>query len=97
MLFYLGIVADHDTFAFPDLDLILALARLLERPHDLLYSLSQDRVLGEFHKPTEFLGFWSLIRSAACATFSLFCCMRSSQSSGLLNRVASGPLSLKPP
>jgi hypothetical protein len=54
MLFYLGIVADHDTFAFPDLDLILALARLLERPHDLLYSLSQDRVLGEFHKPTEF-------------------------------------------
>ena len=60
-----------------------------KRVHDL-------PVLGEFHKPTEFLGFWSLIRSAACATISLFCCMRSSQSSGLLNRVASGPLSLNP-
>jgi hypothetical protein len=55
-----------------------------------------EPVVGEFPKRTEFLRFFGLIPSGACATFSLFFCMPSSPSSGLLNPVASGPLSPVP-
>jgi hypothetical protein len=38
---------------------------------------SVDGVGGEFRKFPEFLSFFSLIPSSACATFSLFFCMPS--------------------
>jgi len=50
------------------------------------------RVVGEFRKCPEFSSLLSWIPFRPCATFSLFFCMRSSPSSGLLNPVASAPL-----
>ena len=47
---------------------------------------------GEFRKFPEFLSFFSLIPSSACATFSLFFCMRSLSPSGWFNPADSGPL-----
>ena len=44
---------------------------------------------GEFRKFPEFLSFFSLIPSSACATFSLFFCMPSLSSSGLVDPVGS--------
>ena len=44
---------------------------------------------GEFRKFPEFLSFFSLIPSSACATFSLFFCVRSLSSSGLADPVGS--------
>src|SRR5215831_12031652 len=55
-----------------------------------------ELVHGEFRKRPEFLRFFSLIPSRACATFSLFFSIPSSPSSGLLNPVVSGPLSPSP-
>ena len=54
--------------------------------------LRNHAVVGEFLKPIEFLSFWSLIPSRACATFLLFFCIRSSPLSGLFSLVASKPL-----
>jgi mono/diheme cytochrome c family protein len=56
------------------------------------HRIQDEPVVGEFRKRLEFLSFFSLIPSEACATFSLFFCMRSSQSSGLVNPVDSVPL-----
>jgi hypothetical protein len=44
---------------------------------------------GEFRKRPEFLSFLSLIPSSACATFSLFFCMRSSSLSDLVDLAGS--------
>ena len=44
---------------------------------------------GEFRKFPEFLGFFSLIPSSACATFSLFFCTLSLSSSGLVDPTGS--------
>jgi hypothetical protein len=50
-----------------------------------------DPVGGEFSKRPEFLSFLSLIPSSACATFSLFFCMRSSSLSDLVDLAGSVP------
>ena len=44
---------------------------------------------GEFRKCPEFLSFFSLIPSSACATFSLFFCMPSSSLSDLVDLAGS--------
>jgi hypothetical protein len=59
--------------------------------HFITYELD-GAVGGEFLKCPEFLTFLSPIPSCACATFSLFFCMRSSSRSDLLGPVGSIPL-----
>src|SRR5215469_5378290 len=50
-----------------------------------------EPVGGEFRKRSEFLSFLSLIPSSACATCSLFFCMRSSSLSDLVDLAGSVP------
>jgi hypothetical protein len=50
-----------------------------------LSTAASPPVVGEFRNRREFLGFFRLIRSGACATFSLYFCTQSSPSSDLVN------------
>jgi hypothetical protein len=54
-----------------------------------IFGVKIAAVGGEFRKFPEFLSFFSLIPSSACATFSLFFCMPSLSSSGLVDPVGS--------